>query len=180
MKGRMCALFLATTLFALMFIQNLPASPANKIQTLTKEELDQRLPASVFLDGENAMVQRRNSVGARMEDGKLLLVTFVDTSGFASDYQQKYVGMLMAQGNVRIGQAAIGPGAYGLGRRKTEVEGKESLSFVLYDLGGNQVAEMPATRDDELRPVMVVQLKAEPGIAARLYLGRYYVTISSR
>lgn len=111
MKGRTCALFLATTLFTLMFIQNLTAYTANKIQLLTQEELDKRLPASVFLDGEIAPVQRRNAVGARMEDGKLLLVTFLDTSGFASEYQQKYVAMLMAQGNVQIGQAAIGPGA---------------------------------------------------------------------
>ncbi|MFQ5776591.1 MAG: hypothetical protein ACE5IP_01125 [Terriglobia bacterium] len=157
----------------------LDAQQTGKAQLLTGEDLNKLLPTSVFLDGENAPVQRRNAVGARMGDGKILVVTLIDTSGFSSQYQEKYVGMLMAQGNLVIGRSGIKPGAYGLGRRKTSVGSKLVHMFVLYDLGGNPVVELPAHRDQELRPVKPIQLRVGAAPAARLYLGPYFVRLST-
>lgn len=158
----------------------LPARPGGGIQILSKEELGKLLPASVFLDGEKAPVQKRNAVGARSPQGKILLVTLIDTSGFSSGYQEKYVGMLLTDGEWVIGESRIKPGAYGLGRKKSTAGPEASQTFVLYDIGGGRVAEIPATRDAKLRPVTPIQLKIGIEEAARLYLGRYFVTFSSR
>jgi hypothetical protein len=88
--------------------------------------------------------------------------------------------MLMTQSDLVVGGKEIGAGAYGLGRTKTETSGEGSSGFVLYDLGGKQVAEIPAERDDQLRPVMTIQLKVETSALARLYLGRDFVSLASR
>lgn len=160
----------------LMVAAGLAAQPVDAPQVLSEQELDKLLPASIFLDGENAPVQRRNAVGARLEDGKLLLVTLIDTSGFSSDYQETYLGVVLAQGALAIGDAGLPPGAYGLGRKKAMMG--EAEKFVLYDLGGNVMAEVEAEKDENLRPAIPIQLKLEEG-EALLYLGRYFVPISA-
>jgi len=90
------------------------------------------------------------------------------------------VGMVLSQADLRMGEAEIQAGAYGLGRSQTEGSGQAANVFVLYDLGGRPVAEIPAERDEQLRPVTTIQLKTETGTPARLYLGRDFVALSSR
>ncbi len=154
------------------------AQQAQKAPLLTADELNKLLPASVFLDGQNVPVQKRNAAGARIADGKIVLVMMIDTAGFSSQYQEKYIGMLIAQGAVEIGTSKIRPGAYGLGRKKTAAGGKAGESFALYDLGGNLVAEVAAEKDEKLRPVIPVQLTTEGATRIRLYLGPYFVNLS--
>lgn len=160
----------------LMVAAGLAAQPPDAPQALSEQELDKLLPASIFLDGENAPVQRRNAVGARLQDGKLLLVTLIDTSGYSSEYQETYVGVVLAQGYVVFGDISLPPGAYGLGKREAMEGPGEDLVF--YDLGGNLVAEVAAEEDEALRPVTPIQLKVEEG-EALLYLGRYFVSVSA-
>ena len=174
--ARLLLLLASVFLLALAVTQ---AQQAQKAQLLTADELNKLLPANAFLDGQNAPVQKRNAVGARIADGKIVLVMMIDTTGFSSQYQEKYVGMLITQGAVEIGTSKIKPGAYGLGRKKTTVGGKAGESFALYDLGGNPVAEVPAEKDAKLRPVIPVQLKTEGATGMRLYLGPYFVNLSS-
>jgi hypothetical protein len=155
------------------------AGAMGKIEVLTGENLAKLIPTTVVLDGQNAPVQKRNTVGAQV-GGKLLLVALIDTSGYSYDYQQKYVGVLIAQGKLRLGEAEVKPGFYGLGDRKTAMMGgEESHTFILYDMGGGLVKEIPAAKDEALRPVTPIQLKANGMGPARLYLGRYFVQVSS-
>jgi hypothetical protein len=155
------------------------AQPAGTAQVLDKPELNKLLPDAIFLDGEKCPVQKRNAVGARMEDGKLLLVTLVDTSAFSTAFEEKYVGAILAQGKLMIGKAAVSPGTYGLGKKMEMEEGEESVTFVVYDLGGTALAEVVARKDETLRPVTPIQLKAEAEGPLRLYLGAYYVPLSA-
>ena len=150
-----------------------------KVKTISGKELEKYIPASVLLDGENAPVQKRNTVGARMEDGKLLLVALIDTSGFSSDYQQKYVGVVVAQGKLRIGESKLKPGFYGLGRKKATEGDMEAETFLLYDMGGNLVAETPAMKHEGMRPATPIQLKTDQRGEAQLYLGLYFVKLSA-
>ncbi|HKZ52718.1 MAG TPA: hypothetical protein VJ085_05505 [Candidatus Acidoferrales bacterium] len=156
------------------------AQPVGTAQVLDKPELNKLLPDAIFLDGEKCPVQKRNAVGARMEDGKLVLVTLVDTSAFSSAFEEKYVGAVLAQGKLVIGKKTLTPGTYGLGKKMEMEEGEESVTFVVYDLGGTALAEVVARKDEALRPVTPIQLKAEAGAPLRLYLGAYYVLLSSK
>lgn len=150
-----------------------------EVKAISGEELEKYIPTTVLLDGENAPVQRRNTVGARMEDGKLLLVALIDTSGFSSDYQQKYVGVVVAQGKLKIGESKIKPGFYGLGRKKVMEGDMEAQTFLLYDMGGNLVAEVPAMKHEGMRPATPIQLQTDEMGEARLYLGLYFVKLSA-
>lgn len=154
----------------------LAAQPPDTPEPLSGPELDKLLPASVFLDGENVPTQRRNAVGVRLQDDKLLLVALLDTSGFSSDYEEKYLGIVLAQGYVVFGDISLPPGAYGLGKKEAMEGEGEVLAF--YDLGGNAVAEMEADEDEELRPVTPIQLKVVEG-ETRLYLGRSFIPVSA-
>ncbi|MBI3484624.1 MAG: hypothetical protein HY012_05665 [Acidobacteria bacterium] len=115
-----------------------------------------------------------------MADGKILIVTFLDASGYSSDYQEKYTAMVLTQGSLLFGKSEIKPGAYGLGKKKITTSGMESQTFHLYDLGGNAVAAAPAVKDEKLRPVRTIHLSVDPGQQFRLYLGPYFVTLTSR
>ncbi len=179
MKHRILAVVLVLAVFPLTSLV-LRAQPTGEGQLLTEENLNKLLPSSIFLDGENAPVQKRNAVGARMGNGRLLIVTLIDTSGYSSAYQEKYVGVLFTQGDLMFGKSEIKPGAYGLGRKKSMVGAEEWHTFVLYDIGGNTIAEIPAEKDEKLRPVKPIQLSVGALQPARLYLGRYFVAISSR
>lgn len=154
------------------------SAPMGKAEALSKEQVKKVMPTSVFLDGENAPVQLRNAVGLKLESGKLVLVALVDTSGYSTNYAEKYIGVVLAQGPVMFGMNKIHPGAYGLGVKKGMMGGKESQTFMLYDLGGNQVAAVDAMEDAALRPVTPIQLTSGM-TGTRLYLGRYYVSLAA-
>jgi hypothetical protein len=166
----------ATT--ALFIAGDLPARQLSKGPLLPADELAKLIPSSVFLDGQTMPVQKRNAAGVRQADGTILLAMLCDTSGYSSQYQEKYVGMVLAQGNFVFGTARVKPGAYGLGKKKIAA-GKPGESFVLYDLGGSRIAEAPATKDEKLRPVTPLQIRME-GAGLRLYLGPNYVALSPR
>jgi len=156
------------------------AQDSGKAQLLAADELNKLLPTSVFLDGQTPPVEKRNAAGARMENGKILLVAIIETSGYSSAAKEKYSAILLTQGALILGKSKISPGAYGLGKKKIVAGGKESEAFVLYDLGGNAVAEIPAQSDAQLRPALPIQLRLDAAAAPRLYLGRDFVTLSSR
>ena len=179
MKFRLC--FLALLMFC--FFTVLPPAGGQQngpAQVLSEESLNKLLPGSVFLEGQNVPVQKRNAVGARMAGGKILIVTFLDTSGYSADYQEKYTAMVLTQGTLLFGKSEIKPGAYGLGKKKTTTSGMESQSFHLYDLGGNPVAAAPAVKDEKIRPVRTIHLSVDSGQSFRLYLGPYFVTLVPR
>jgi hypothetical protein len=178
-KTRVC--FLAVLLISFLSFSPLAGGQQKgQAQLLSEENLSKLLPASVFLDGQNVPVQRRNAVGARMADGKILIVTFLDSSGYSSDYKEKYTAMVLTQGSLVFGKSEIKPGAYGLGKKKTTTGGTESQTFNLYDLGGNAVGTFPAVKDEKLRPVPTIHLTVESGQQLRLYLGAYFITLTSR
>jgi hypothetical protein len=179
MKNHIClGLFLGVVLQILGAASS--AQDTGKAQLLVGDELNKLLPTSVFLDGLTPPVEKRNAAGARMENGKILLVAIIETSGYSSAAKEKYSAILLTQGSLTLGKGKISPGAYGLGKKKIVAGGKESESFVLYDLGGNAVAEIPAQNDAKLRPALPIQLKLDAAAAPRLYLGRDFVTFSSR
>lgn len=168
-RKRWCAVAITMVLLGLgvAHAQRKMATPLNR------NEVAKLLPDRVLLDGQAPTVQKRNAVGARMEDGKLVVAMLVDTSGYSSDYQNKYVGVLITQGTIYLNAKMLGPGAYGFGRRSSGGE-----KFVFYDMGGNTVAEVNAEKHDDLRPATPIQLR-EGKNKLRLYLGKFWVRLSS-
>jgi len=154
MRTLTLALFLAVSMAA---AQTGPLEPA---------ELEKALPKSQYLEGENIPTQARNSGGLRLAGGGRLIAALLDTSGYSSQIQTKYLGMLVTERSLELGTSTVPPGAYGFGKRDTDL--------LLYNTAGRNVAGIRLVRDEALSPARPMQLAVRHG-GIRLYVGKEYV-----
>ena len=103
----------------------------------------------------------------------------VDTAGYSSSYQEKYIGSIQSQGAFTLGGKDFGPGSYGFGRTKTTEGDKEVVSLTVYDIGGNKLAQIPMGKNESLKPVRPLQIASEKD-GARFYLGPYYLDLAGK
>jgi hypothetical protein len=95
----------------------------------------------------------------------------VDTAGYASGVKEKYQGYFLTEVRVEISGQSLKSGAYGIGF----VAGSK---FVVSDVGGNNLLEIPGERDAKLKRATPLQVVAASEAGAyRLYIGRDFVTI---
>ena len=139
---------------------------------LPEDTLNKLLPASVFLDAQNVPTQARNAVGVRFGNGKMALFTLIDTTGYSSEYQQKYIGVLMTQTTLKIGAESLKPGIYGFGIKKTG----PGQTLFFYDVGGNTITSVAEEKFD-IKPVKPLQLTKSDN-QLRFYLGRQFVAVA--
>jgi hypothetical protein len=147
---------------ALVFAQPKPG-------VLSADEVKHLTPSTYFFAGQSAPVQLRNSGGFRSAGNKLVLVGFVDTSGYAADIQQKYMGFFITETKLKIGDAEVSPGQYGFGFSK---DGK----FLLLDVAANEIAITASAKDDKLARPVPLKITAD-GDAYKLYAGKNWVSI---
>lgn len=146
------------------------------VTVVSEQRLKQLLPATVFIDGENVPTQERNAALAQLPNGKLVIASLIDTAGYSSSYQEKYSGVLLSQTGFSVGSKSLDAGAYALGRKKNG----DSVTLYIYNLGGDQLAEIPTQKQDNLRPLKPLQIIVAEDGSARLYLGPYYVAIAGK
>jgi hypothetical protein len=176
MMSRVRSILVVSVIVALA----LPAAFAqSKIAVQPLDKLAKLLPATIFLDGENVPTQKRNSSLVELQNGKLLLATLVDTAGYSSAYQEKYIGSVQSQGAFTLGGKDFGPGSYGFGRTKTTEGDKEVVTLCIYDIGGNKLAQIPMGKNESLKPVRPLQIAADKD-GARFYLGPYYLDLAGK
>lgn len=140
---------------------------------LDRNEAAAILPKTVFYKHLSASVQGRNSAGIRFDNGDLVLVAMVDTSGYSSAVQQTYQAYLLNEVHLKIGDKTLPPGAYGFGFVGDHM--------VVLDIAGNELLQAPTVRDEQMARPAPLQLFADqkaPG-HYRLYLGRSYITLSA-
>jgi hypothetical protein len=146
---------------------------AAKPGALDRNEAASILPKTVFYKHLSASVQGRNSAGIRFDNGDLVLVALVDTSGYSSAVQQTYQAYLLNEVHLKIGDKSLPPGAYGFGFVGDHI--------VVLDIAGNELLQAPTVRDAQMTRPAPLQLFADekaPG-HYRLYLGRSYITLSA-
>ena len=146
------------------------------VTVVSEQRLKQLLPATVFLDGENVPTQERNATLAQLPNGKLLIASLIDTAGYSSAYQEKYSGVLLSQTGFNIGGKNLDAGAYAMGRKQNG----DTSTLYIYNLGGDQLAEISTQKQDNLRPLKPLQIVAGSDGSARLYFGPYYVSLAGR
>jgi hypothetical protein len=161
---------------ALMMVSSLAFGQAS-VKVEKEDTLAKFLPATVFLDGENVPTQKRNAVLLMVGDKKTV-VSLIDTAGYSSAYQQKYSGVILTQGAVKIGDKTLQPGAYGFGETKTGEHDQAAVTIHVYDIGGKEVAQIPTEHEANMKGVRPVLVKTD-GASAQLYLGPYHVAIGA-
>ena len=136
---------------------------------LSADELKKAVPTDYFYRGQKAPVQLRNAVGFQLADGKMMLASLVDASGYSTAIQQKYQGLLITETKLNIGGSSLPPGQYGFG---FAADGK----FNVMDVANNDVLSASYQTDQALpRPVPLKLL--EDGDAYKLYAGKKWIGI---
>jgi hypothetical protein len=148
------------------------------VQVQPEDTMAKFLPATVFLDGENVPTQKRNAVLLTV-DGKKTVISLIDTAGYSSAYQEKYAGVILTQGALKLGDKTLAPGAYGFGETKTGEHDQASVTIHVYDIGGKEVGQIVTQREADMKGVRPVQVKTASDGSATLYLGPYHVAIAA-
>ncbi len=126
-----------------------------------------------YLEGNAIPTQERNAVLVRTAGGARVLFALIDTTGYSSQIQQKYEGMIISEGNFTICGHKVGVGSFGFGHTKPPATSSEEMKLYLYDQAGGKLAECAGKKDAAMaqpKPLQVVIAKGQP---AKLYLGRY-------
>ena len=153
---------------AVMTVVSALAQQASK-HVLSSEELKKAVPTEYFFRGQKAPVQLRNAVGFQLADGKMVLASLVDASGYSTAIQQKYQGMLITEAKLDIGGSSLAPGQYGFG---FTADGK----FGVMDVANNDVLSTASQTDAALQHAVPLKL-VEDGAGYKLYAGKKWVGI---
>jgi hypothetical protein len=139
---------------------------------ITGKPFDDAVPKDFYLEGNSIPTEKRNAGLVKTPEGKRVVFALIDTTGYSSQIQQKYMGMLISEGSVSVCGNKIGVGSYGFGLNKAA----SSAQFVLYNQAGTKVADCDVKSDAELMHPTPLQVKLQSG-KVLLYLGRYRVDL---
>ena len=146
-----------------------------KFELVTGKAFDSALPKDFYLEGNAIPTAKRNAAMATSPSGARALFALLDTTGYASNITQKYVGMMITEGDLTICGQKTGVGSYGFGwerpARGTEDPGPGK--FFLYNQAGAKLAECETPRDADIKTPRPLQVVVGTDGTARLYYGRH-------
>src|SRR5215467_3783749 len=109
-----------SVVFALLMISAsfklLPAQ--DHFRLITGEKFAAALPKEFYLEGNAIPTESRNAALVKTSAGARLMVALLDTTGYCSQVQQKYLGMIISEGTTSIGEIPVPVGSYGFGLEK--------------------------------------------------------------
>jgi hypothetical protein len=175
---RRLTVFLLMSLGALTGLMTVVLA-ATGFEVLSGKPFDQAVVTNFYLEGQAIPAQKRNMVLFKTPSGARVLVALLDTSGYGADITQKYLGMIITEGELGIGGKVLQPGSYGFGLTLLNPSGPPSGSkgFYVYTQGGQKVMESKAVRDDLMSRAKPIQVLPRKDRLARLYVGRDWVEL---
>jgi hypothetical protein len=144
---------------------------AQSKHVLSSEELNKVVPTEYFYRGQKAPVQLRNAVGFQLADGKMMLASLVDASGYSTAIQQRYQGLLITETKLNIGGSSLSPGQYGFGFTS---DGK----FMVMDVANNDLLSASCQTDSALKRAVPLKL-VEDGEGYKLYAGKKWIAVKA-
>ena len=138
---------------------------------LSSDELKKAVPTEYFFRGQKAPVQLRNAVGFQLADGKMILASLVDASGYSTAIQQKYQGMLITETKLNVGGSSLPPGQYGFGFTADN-------KFMVMDVANNDVLSASYQTDQAMQHAVPLKL-VEDGTGYKLYAGKKWIAIKT-
>jgi hypothetical protein len=135
---------------------------------LSSDELKKTVPAEFYFFEQKAPTQMRNSTGFQLANGKITLAALVDNSGYSSDVQQKYQGLLITESKLNISGSDLPPGQYGFGFAANK--------FFVMNVANEDVLSSAFQTDAELKRPVPLKM-AEDSSGYKLYAGRKWIAI---
>jgi hypothetical protein len=146
-------------------------------EQLSGKAFESAIPNDFYLEGNRIPVEKRNAVLLKTPAGARLVLALIDTTGYSSQIQQKYIGMLITEGTVSVCSVSLSVGSYGFGLEKPPAHTSGAAKFLVYNQAGEKVGDCAPKRDSAMKqpkPLSIV-LSKEGG--ARLYLNRYFLEL---
>ena len=155
---------------ALMMAGIALAQQASK-HILSSDELKKAVPTEYFFRGQKAPVQLRNAVGFQLADGKMMLASLVDASGYSTAIQQKYQGLLITETKLNVGGSSLPPGQYGFGFAADN-------KFMVMDVANDDIVSASYETDQAVQHAVPLKL-VEDGTGYKLYAGKKWIAIKA-
>ena len=146
-------------------------------EIVTGKAFDSALPKDFYLEGNAIPTEKRNAALLMSPSGHRLVAALIDTAGYSSQVQEKYMGLIINEGPVVVCGKALGVGSFGIGMKRPSEQSNADADFFLYDQAGNKVSQCAAKKDKDLQHPMPLQVVLKGEKTALLYLGRYVVEI---
>lgn len=146
-------------------------------EQVTGKAFDSALPKDFYLEGNAIPTQKRNAALLKTGEGARVLFALIDTTGYSSQIQQKYIGMIITEASVSVCGESLDVGSYGFGLQKPDASSDEDADFFVYDQAGTKVMECVAEKDSEVKQPKPLQVMLGAGQPAKLYLGRYWLEL---
>ncbi len=153
----------------------------SSFEVVAGKAFDAAIPKDFYLEGNAFPVEKRNAVLINTPAGTRVLFALLDTSGYSSQFQGKYLGMLIAEGRLSVGGVKVDIGSFGFGLETPPAPGNANgadAKVFLYNQAGEKLGECLANKDAHLNSPRPLQVILSEG-RARLYLGRYWVELGS-
>jgi hypothetical protein len=140
-------------------------------ELVSGKAFENAVPSDFYLEGSRIPVQKRNAVLVTTPAGARVVMALIDTSGYSSQIQQKYEGMIISEGNFSVCGQKMGVGSFGFGFTKPAATSKEDMKLTIYNQAGTKVAECAGKVDASI--TQPAPLHVVPGKTAKLALGRH-------
>jgi hypothetical protein len=174
---RVCSIMLVALAVAMLAVWPSSLRAQGSFELVRGEDFKKALPKEFYLEGNAIPTQERNAALLKTPAGARVLFALIDTTGYSSQIQQKYEGMLITEGNLSLCGTVVGVGSYGFGYTKLPPTSTEDGKFFLYNQAGEKVAECATKKDAEIKQPNPLHVMVEKGKPAKLYLGRYWLEL---
>ena len=139
---------------------------------VTGKAFDAAFVKDFYLEGNSIPTEKRNAALVKTPAGARVEFALLDTSGYSSQIQQKYSGMVISEGDVSVGGVKLGVGSFGFGTKLPHPPGTADGEVFFYDQAGKEIGHCAAKRDPSVKAPRPLQVSVS-GSSARLYLGVY-------
>lgn len=144
---------------------------------VTGKTFDGAMPDRFYLEGNAIPTEKRNSALLTTPSGHRFLTGLLDTSGYSSQVQMKYMGMIINEAPLTVCGKPLGVGSFGFGMKKPSETSPADATFLIYDQGGKEISQCMVKKDMALQHPVPLQIILKGEKAANLALGRYIVEI---
>ena len=146
-------------------------------EPVTADAFNRAVPTDFYLEGNHIPVEKRNAAVLKNAQGARVVLALVDTTGYTSQIQQKYAGMLITETKISVCGNALGVGSYGFGLERPAGAGTADAPFRIYNQAGEKVGECTAKKDDSVKQPKPLATTTAKGGPTKLYLGKYVIEI---
>ena len=146
-------------------------------QQISGKAFESAIPNDFYLEGNRIPVEKRNAALLKTPAGARLVLALIDTTGYSSQVKQKYIGMVITEGQVSMCSVPLSVGSYGFGLEKPAPIGTEDAKFFLYNQAGEKIGECAAKKDSAVKQPKPLNIVLNKQAGARLYLSRYFLDL---